>query len=73
MAIPIVFAIAVNPVADGVVARTNPPGGNISGVTSFDPQQARTQLSLLKEAVPSLEHVAILCDLGVSDLLTRAN
>jgi putative ABC transport system substrate-binding protein len=71
--IPIVFAIVVDPVADGVVARTDRPGGNMSGVTSFDPQQARTQLSLLKEAVPALERVAILWDLGVSEVLTHAS
>jgi putative ABC transport system substrate-binding protein len=73
MSVPIVFAIVVDPVADHVVASMDRPGGNTSGVTSFDPQQARLQISLLKEAVPSLERIAILWDLGVSNLLTHAN
>ncbi|HEX7914009.1 MAG TPA: ABC transporter substrate-binding protein [Paraburkholderia sp.] len=71
--IPIVFAIVVDPVADRVVASMDRPGGNTSGVTSFDPQQAKMQISLLKEAVPSLERIAILWDLGVSELLTHGN
>jgi putative ABC transport system substrate-binding protein len=71
--IPIVFAIVVDPVADGVAARMDRPGGNMSGATTFDPQQARMQLSLFREAIPKLERVAILWDLGVSEQLTSAN
>jgi putative ABC transport system substrate-binding protein len=62
-----VFAIVVDPVADGVAARMDRPGGNMSGATTFDPQQARMQLSLFREAIPKLERVAILWDLGVSE------
>nr|WP_283813484.1 ABC transporter substrate binding protein [Bradyrhizobium sp. AUGA SZCCT0177] len=42
--IPIVFAVVVDPVADNVVANLERPGGNLTGTTSFDPQQAKKQL-----------------------------
>jgi len=70
---PIVFAMVVDPVADNVVSRLALPGGNLTGVTSFDPQQARKQLELLKEALPGLKRVAILGDQGVSEALMIAS
>jgi putative tryptophan/tyrosine transport system substrate-binding protein len=71
--IPIVFAVVVDPVADNVVASLERPGGNLTGVTSFDPQQARKQLELLKEVIPGLKRVAILGDQGVSEALMKAS
>jgi putative ABC transport system substrate-binding protein len=71
--IPIVFAVVVDPVADNVVASLERPGGNLTGVTSFDPQQAKKQLELLKEAIPGLKRVAILGDQGVSEALVKAS
>jgi len=70
---PIVFAIVVDPVADNVVPSLEHPGGNLSGVTSFDAQQATKQLELLKEAIPGLRRVAILGDQGVSEALIKAS
>ena len=55
--VPIVFAVVVDPVADDVVASFERSGGNVTDVTSFDPQQARKQLELLKEAIPGLRRV----------------
>ena len=49
------------------------PEANVTGVTSFDPQQPRKQLELLKEAMPGIQRVAILGDRGVSDALMRAS
>ena len=71
--IPIVFAMVVDPVAENVVANLEHPGGNITGVTTFDPQQARRQLELLKEAIPGLKRVALLGDQGISEALMKAN
>jgi len=71
--IPIVFAVVVDPVADNVVASLERPGGNLTGVTSFDPQQAKKQLDLLKETIPGLKRVAILGDQGVSEALMKAS
>lgn len=70
--IPIVFSIVVDPVADNVVSNLERPGGNITGVTCFDPQQATTQLELLREVVPWLKRVAVLGDQGVSAALITA-
>jgi len=71
--IPIVFAVVVDPVADNVVPNLERPGGNLSGTTSFDPQQAKKQLELLKEAIPGLRRVALLGDQGVSEALIKAS
>jgi putative ABC transport system substrate-binding protein len=70
--IPIVFAVVVDPVADNVVPSLERPGGNLTGVTSFDPQQARKQLELLMEVIPGLKRVALLGDQGVSEALMKA-
>ena len=70
--IPIVFAVVVDPVADHVVPNLERPGGNLTGTTSFDPQQAKKQLELLKEAIPGIRRVALLGDQGVSEALIRA-
>jgi putative ABC transport system substrate-binding protein len=70
---PIVFAIVVDPVADRVVASMERPGGNSTGVTTFDPQQASKQLQVMKEVVPGLKRVAILGDQGVSEALMKAS
>ncbi len=57
---PVVFAVVVDPVAEDVVANLQRPGGNITGVTTFDPQEARKQLELLKEMLPGIKRVALL-------------
>lgn len=66
---PIVFSIVVDPVADKVVQSMEHPGGNVTGITTFDPQQANKQMALLKEALPGLRRIAILGDQGVSEAL----
>jgi putative tryptophan/tyrosine transport system substrate-binding protein len=71
--IPVVFAVVVDPVADGVVPDLEQPGGTTTGTTSFDPLQARKQLDLLKEVVPGLKRVALLGDQGVSEALMNAS
>jgi putative ABC transport system substrate-binding protein len=70
--VPIVFAAVVDPVADNVVASLERPGGNLTGVTSFDPRQATKQLELLREVIPGLKRVAILGDQGVSEALMKS-
>ena len=69
--IPIVFGIVADPVAAGMVSNTARPGGNITGITSFDPQQSRKQLELLTQVIPGLARVAILGDQGVPEIFER--
>jgi ABC-type uncharacterized transport system substrate-binding protein len=60
--IPIVFVGAIDPISVGFVGSLERPGGNVTGITSFDPQQARKQFELLKQVLPHLSRVAILSD-----------
>jgi putative ABC transport system substrate-binding protein len=65
------MAVVIDPVEDGLVANLERPGGNMTGLTTFDPQEARKNLELLKEVVPGLTHVALLGDQAVrGDRLT---
>jgi len=71
--IPVVFAVVVEPIGDGLATNLEHPGGNLTGVTTFDPQQARTQLEFLRAVNPGLKRVAILSDRGVSDCMSNSN
>jgi putative ABC transport system substrate-binding protein len=71
--IPIVFTVVVEPVGDGLAANLEHPGGNVTGVTTFDPHHATAQLQLLRAIKPELERVAILSDRGVSDFTSNWN
>lgn len=69
---PIVFSIVLDPVSDRVVSNMDHPGGNATGVSCFDPQQATKQFEVLRDAVPGIKRIAILGDQGVSDALIKA-
>lgn len=69
--IPIVFGIVADPVAAGMVSNVERPGGNVTGISSFDPQQSRKQLELLTQVIPGLARVAILGDQGVPEIFER--
>jgi putative ABC transport system substrate-binding protein len=60
--IPIVFALAGDPVSNGFVASLARPGGNITRLTSIVDDLARKMLELLKETIPSATRIAVLCD-----------
>jgi putative ABC transport system substrate-binding protein len=58
--IPIVIAVAPDPVGEGLVANLVRPGGNVTGLSFFSTELASKQLELLKEAVPRVSRVAVL-------------
>ena len=58
--IPIVFALAGDPVASGLVASLSRPGGNVTGISVFHPEISAKDLELLKEAVPRVSRVGVL-------------
>jgi putative ABC transport system substrate-binding protein len=60
--VPVIFSIVTDPVALKLVASTDKPGSNITGITSLDPLQATKQFELLKEVFPGIKRVAVLSD-----------
>ena len=60
--IPIVFATAGDAVSTGIVATLARPGGNVTGLSSLQPQTAGKRIEVLRELVPGLRRLAILTD-----------
>ena len=58
--IPIVMAVAVDPVATGIVPSIARPGRNITGLSLMAPELVGKQMQLLREVVPRVSRVAIL-------------
>jgi putative ABC transport system substrate-binding protein len=57
--IPIVFAISVDPVGNGLVESLQRPGGNVTGMTNQLRELGPKRLQLLKEAFPRVAHVGV--------------
>ena len=60
--IPVVFAIATDPVAGGLVASLARPGGNVTGLSAQQSDLASKRLGLLREALPGLRRLAVLAN-----------
>jgi ABC-type uncharacterized transport system substrate-binding protein len=66
--IPIVFFIAGDPVALGLVGSLNRPGANVTGTTALTLEAGKKWLQLLKEAVPAATDFAVLINPTSPDL-----
>jgi putative tryptophan/tyrosine transport system substrate-binding protein len=62
--IPIVFAIANDPVREGLVQSLARPGGNVTGMSIQTLDLVAKRIDLLRKAVPQLHRLAILADAG---------
>jgi putative ABC transport system substrate-binding protein len=58
--IPIVFAVAADPLGSGLVASLARPGGNITGLSVQFTDTTGKRLELLREVVPTLRRLAIM-------------
>jgi putative ABC transport system substrate-binding protein len=62
--IPIIFAVASDPIGTGLVASLARPGGNVTGLSVQAPDLAGKRVELLRELVPSLRRLAIMANPG---------
>ena len=62
--IPIVFAIATDPVGIGLVASLARPGGNITGLSQQQADAAGKRLDVLREVLPALRRLGIMANVG---------
>ena len=62
--IPIVFAVAGDPIANNLVASLARPGGNVTGLSTVATDLAGKRVELLREAVPGLRRLAIIGNVG---------
>jgi putative tryptophan/tyrosine transport system substrate-binding protein len=60
--IPTIFEAAVDPVATGLVASLDKPGGNITGVANLNVEIGQKRLELLHELLPSVTVIAVLAN-----------
>jgi len=58
--VPVVFAVAVDPVKAGLVASLTRPGGNLTGITNLGVEVGPKRLELLREMLPKATTIATL-------------
>lgn len=60
--IPIVFALAVDPIGSGFVASLARPGGNVTGLSLESPDLVGKRLELLRGLVPGCHRLAVMAN-----------
>ena len=60
--IPIVFSVGTDPVAIGLVASLNRPGGNLTGISSLEAELEPKRLQLLRQVIPNATRFGVLAD-----------
>ena len=67
--VPIVFAYGSDPVALGLVASLNRPGGNVTGIIFFSSAVGAKRLELLRQLVPQATTIAALVHPGNPNIM----
>jgi len=62
--IPIVFAVAADPLGTGLVASLARPGSNVTGLSTQFADTGSKRLGILREAIPGLRKLAIIGNVG---------
>ena len=62
--IPIVFAVANDPLGSGLVASLSRPGGNVTGLSAQQSDLVSKRLELLREVVPGFRQLGIMANVG---------
>jgi putative ABC transport system substrate-binding protein len=65
--IPIVFSTGSDPVALGLVASLNRPGGNVTGIANLVAELGPKRLQLLRELLPNAARFGVLADPAFQD------
>jgi putative ABC transport system substrate-binding protein len=65
--IPIIFALATDPIGSGLVAGLARPGGNITGLSIQNIDLVGKRVELLQEVVPTLRRLLIMANVTVPD------
>jgi putative ABC transport system substrate-binding protein len=63
-AIPIVFAVATDPVGSGMVASLARPGGNVTGLSLQSTDLPGKRIELLRQVIPGLRALAVMANAG---------
>jgi putative ABC transport system substrate-binding protein len=71
--VPIVFAVANDPVGAGMVKSLAEPGGNVTGISLQTLDLANKRFELLREAIPRLRRLAIMADATFSQAVLEMN
>src|SRR6516164_5162869 len=71
--IPIVFAVAFDPVRSGLVQSLANPGGNVTGISIQQPDLVAKRLELLRATLPNLRRLAVLADARYAEPMLEAD
>jgi len=69
--IPIVFALAADPLGSGLVANLARPGGNVTGLSSQTNDTAKKRVDLLRELLPGLRLLAIMANVDAPSAVSE--
>jgi putative ABC transport system substrate-binding protein len=70
--IPIVLAVAFDPVSAGLVTSLARPGGNVTGISIQQPELIGKRLELLREVIPQLRRLAIMANANYAPPMLEA-